>query len=72
MTVIKHTKKYGVYHWDTFDDEYLKLKEFDGLDEAVEYVEDHYKGRIDEAKGADQVDIVNLHKGGIVRRFKVI
>lgn len=66
---IQHTKEFGIYHWDTFDNETFLKHEVDTLDEAVEYVEEEYKGRIS-PQGADQVDIVDS-KGNIVRRFPV-
>lgn len=67
---IQHTKEFGVYHWDTFDNETFLVDEFDTLDEAVKFVEeDKYKGRI-RATGADQVDIVDK-RGDIVKKYPV-
>lgn len=65
----KQTKGFGVYHWDTFDNETIMLEEFDELSDAEEYVIEKYKGRIS-TQGADQVDIVDL-KGEIIGRYKV-
>lgn len=67
--MIEHSKPFGVYHWDTFDNETLLIGEADTLDEAVDFVEDRYKHRISDS-GADQVDIVDL-SGNIVKKFKV-
>jgi hypothetical protein len=66
---VSHTKEFGVYHWDTFDNETLFLDEFDTQKQAEDYVAEKYKGRID-SNGADQVDIVDS-KGKIVRAYKV-
>lgn len=67
--MIQHKKKFGVYHWDTFDNDTSLIEEFNTLPEAEKYVSEHYKGRIN-INGADQVDIVD-DKGNIVRYYKV-
>lgn len=67
--MIQHEKKFGVYHWDTFDNETILVKDFDTLTEAQNYVSMQYKGRI-VPHGADQVDIVD-DKGNVVRSYKV-
>ena len=69
MRGIQHTKKFGIYHWDTFDNETFKIDEADSLVEAEDKVKKRYGDRIRDT-GADQVDIVDL-KGNIVRVFKV-
>lgn len=66
---LSHTKKYGVYHWDTFDNETCLLWETDLFADANDYVQKHYKGRI-RADGADRVEIVN-DCGSIVAHFWV-
>jgi len=66
---IQHTKPFGVYHWDTFDNETFLIDEFDTLEQAEKYVTEHYKGRIND-NGADQVDIVDS-KGNIVKKYSV-
>jgi len=68
---IQHKKEFGVYHWDTFDNETFLVTggEFDTFDEAVEFVKERYKGRI-RSTGADQVDIVDS-KGNIREKFPV-
>lgn len=65
----RHTKQYGVYHWDTFDNETLLVGEADTLEEAEKLVTDRYRDRI-RPSGADQVDIVDA-RGNIVRKYSV-
>ena len=60
---VKHTKEFGVYHWDTFDNETILLEEFDDLPAAKEYRDEKYKGRMGPG-GADKVDIVDS-KGNV-------
>lgn len=67
--MIQHKKAFGIYHWDTFDNETLFLHEVDTLVESDIWVRGRYKDRI-RADGADQVDVVNL-SGDIVRRYSV-
>ena len=66
---IQHTKKFGIYHWDTFDNVNLLIDETDNFKTAKEKVEKKYKGRIAN-NGADQVDIVDS-TGKVVQSFKV-
>jgi hypothetical protein len=66
---IQHKKEFGVYHWDTFDNETILIDEADTLNEAREKVQKKYKNRIS-ASGADQVDIVD-RAGNIVEKFSV-
>lgn len=65
----KQTKEFGVYHWDTFDNHTLLIKEFDDQESAQEFVADHYEGRIS-VQGADKVDIVNS-RGKVVKQYAV-
>lgn len=67
--MISHTKKFGIYHWDTFDNETFLVDQADTLEKATTIVMEKYKGRIS-GNGADQVDIVDL-KGNIVSKYKV-
>lgn len=67
--MITHKKKFGVYHWDTFDNETLLIAEADTLEEAQEIVNTRYKGRIS-GNGADRVDIVD-DRGNIVQQASV-
>ena len=66
---MEHKKKYGIYHWDTFDNETFMVDEADDLDEAKEKVQEKYGGRI-RSTGADQVDIVD-DKGNVVEIYHV-
>ena len=65
---ITHTKEYGVYHWDTFDNETILLNEFDTIEEAEEYIKKKYEGRLNPVQGADKVEIVD-QKGKIRRSY---
>lgn len=62
-------KSFTIYHWDTFDNETLKIGTTHSLEEAVTFVEEHYKGRI-QPDGADQVNIID-DSGNFIRSFKV-
>ena len=66
---IEHTKEFGVYHWDTFDNEIFLITEADTLEEASQKMKDYYVDRLQE-RGADQVDIVDLN-GNIIESYKV-
>lgn len=67
--MITHKKKFGIYHWDTFDNETILVGEADTAVEAIEFVNDKYGDRI-KRTGADQVDIVDL-KGNVLEKFRV-
>jgi len=66
---IEHTKEFGVYHWDTVDNETFLVSEANTLDEALTYVHEIYEDQIS-SNGADKVDIVDS-KGNVVETFKV-
>ena len=67
--MIQHTKAFGVYHWDTFDNDTILIGESKTQKQAHAFVQKRYKGRIS-GNGADKVDIVD--KGGnIVGQFSV-
>ena len=66
---IMHKKNFGIYHWDTFDNENILIGEADTQQESEKIVLDKYKERISR-NGADQVDIVD-RDGNIVRKFHV-
>lgn len=66
---IMHKKNFGVYHWDTFDNETLLVGESDTVQGAEKIVRDKYGDRI-RGTGADQVDIVDS-EGNIVEKFGV-
>lgn len=67
---IEHTKCYGIYYWDTFDNETILIREVDTLEEAIAFVKKEYKDRIHKS-GADQIDIVDL-RGNIVEKFSIM
>jgi len=67
--VISRTKEFGVYHWDTFDDETLLIYQSDSLEDAKRFVFERYRGRIG-GNGADQVDIVNS-RGDVLKTYLV-
>ena len=67
--MITHTKEFGIYHWDMFDNVTLLVEEADTIKEAVKFIDDKYGKKI-RLDGADRVEIVDLY-GNILRRFNV-
>jgi len=67
--MIEHSKEYGIYHWDTFDNTTALIDEADTLEDAIRLVYEHYSERM-RPDGADQVDIVDS-EGKVVRKYKV-
>ena len=67
--MITHTKEFGIYHWDMFDNTTLLVGEAGTITEAVKFIEDKYGKRI-RNDGADRVEVVDLN-GNILRRFNV-
>lgn len=65
--MITHNKKYGMYYWDTFDDETILIEESDDLNYLRDKVTKKY--RVD-SQGADVVEIVN-NIGKILASYKV-
>lgn len=65
----KFTKAFGVFHWDTFDDETILIGEFDTLQEAQQFVHDEFKDRLS-AHGADRVDIVD-QSGEVIEPYSI-
>jgi len=65
------TEPFVVCHWDTFDNEVLKLDGggHDTLESTIKWTEDRYGDRI-RSDGADRVEIIDL-KGNIVWRRNV-
>jgi hypothetical protein len=59
---------YDINHWDTFDNELIKIASKHTLQEAEDFVEEYYKGRINDS-GADKVEIVV--QGKIVKSYSV-
>ena len=67
--MISHKTKFGVYHWDTFDNETLLMKECKTLDAAHKFIKEYYGDRI-RGNGADRVDVVD-DAGNVVERYNV-
>lgn len=67
--MIKHKKKFGIYHWDTFDNTTILVGEADTVKEATALLRKKYGDRI-KSNGADKVDIVNSN-GNMVRQYSV-
>lgn len=67
--MISHKKEFGVYYWDTFDNETILMDEFDKEDQAKEYIKNKYNDRIGN-RGADRVEIVNS-KGMVVDHYSI-
>lgn len=66
---IKHTKEFGIYHWDTFDNTTFLVDEADTLPQAKQKVIDKYGGSIS-YEGADRVDIVNKN-GRVIETYSI-
>jgi len=66
---ILHKRAFGIYHWDTFDNETILIAERTELEKAIEFVQKRYAGRIS-PDGADRVDIVD-RDGNIVWKASV-
>jgi hypothetical protein len=66
---ITHKKKFGIYHWDTFDNRTLCIDQADTLKSAEDKVVKKYGDRIT-SQGADRVDIVDK-KGKVLRSYTV-
>ena len=67
---ISHTKKYGIYYWDTFDNETFLVFQSDSFEQASKRIVSKYGSRFS-TMGADRVEIVDL-KGNIVKNFSII
>ena len=67
--MITHKKEFGIYYWDTFDNDTSLVGEADTLQEACDKVMDKY-GKDIAADGADSVDIVNK-EGDIVMQYPI-
>ena len=65
----KHKKEFGIYHWDTFDNETFFMGEANTLEDATLKVLEIYRGRLHHT-GADQIDVVDK-KGNIVVKYRV-
>ena len=67
--MVTHKKEFGIYHWDTFDNETFLVGEADTLAEAKSFVKERYGDRI-KPNGADHVDIVDLT--GNIKEFYLV
>ena len=71
--MITHKKAFGIYHWDTFEqdpeDATLLVDEASTLPEAEKKVRKKYGNHIG-GHGADRVDIVDK-VGNVVKSFQV-
>jgi hypothetical protein len=65
----RYKKKFGVYHWDTFDNDTWLVEDFDTLTDAKDFIKIKYEGRLTD-DGADKVDIVDEF-GAVVAQFNV-
>ena len=65
----RHKKAFGIYHWDTFDNEVILIAQADTLEQADEKVSARSGKRIN-ASGADLVEVVD-GQGNVVLRFSV-
>lgn len=65
---IIHSKKYGVYFVDGFDDDPFVVFEADSFEEARDYIYEHYN--ISPSNTIDTVDIVDL-QGNIQFRYGI-
>ena len=66
---ISHTKKFGVYHWDTFDNETFLVGQSDSPKGADKIIDRKYKGRFS-VHGADKVEVVD--RNGKILRSKCV
>jgi hypothetical protein len=68
MNNLKHKKGFGVYLWDTFDNETLLLKGgFKTAEAALTWARN---GHPENPNGADKIDIVDSG-GNIVRQYSI-
>lgn len=66
---IQHKKNFGIYHWDTFDNETFFMGEGDTIAECCQVVLDKFGNQI-AGHGADRVEIVDK-KGQIAAYFNI-
>ncbi len=66
----KPKQPFGIYHWDTFDNNTILVGEAKTLERAEEFVKEHYGNRI-RSTGADRVDIVQFPGAKVVRKYSV-
>lgn len=63
-------KRYGVYLWDTFDNQTIRLRDLDTLEEAEKFVIDRFGDRIS-SDGADVVKILDRVTDNTVRSYTI-
>lgn len=66
---IEHKKEFGIYHWDTFDNETFLKHEEDTAKSCEHWIIDNYGDSL-HGDGADRVEIIN-QKGEIVKKWNV-
>lgn len=69
----RHTKAFGIYHWDTFedaDDDTMLVGEADTVVEARLFILDKY-GDCLRFDGADRLDIVIINTGEIIEQYAI-
>ena len=67
--MIRHKKKFGIYHWDTFDNTTFLVDECDSIMGAKNRIKKRYGDRIT-SSGADRVDIVD-RDGNVIEFFNI-
>ena len=64
-----HKKAFGIYHWDTFDNETFLVAEADTIEEARDKIQAKYGARIS-SSGADK-DNIDDGRGNVEESFSV-
>lgn len=64
----KQAKDYGIFYWDTFDNETFWIAEADTLKQADKWIRANYEVA---DNGGDRVEIVLKLSGDIVKRYNV-
>jgi len=67
ITRCSHKKAFGVYLWDTFDNETILLRDFNSRSAASRWAR---KSHPPQKNGADQIDIVN-RRGDIIEKYEI-
>jgi hypothetical protein len=69
--MIRHKKKFGVYHWDTFDNHTTLVGECDSIQGADDIIQARYvsTGRLS-PDGADRVEVVDKN-GNVLKSCTV-
>lgn len=64
--MLKHTKEFGIYYWDTSLNRTTLLEEADLLEDAISFVEKNYAGLLHK-KGRHRIEI--FQNRSIVKAF---